>query len=251
MSAGWALPAALALFGCAADPPPPAADPIYFTDTAAEAGLAFRHFNGFSGQYYYVETFGAGAAFLDYDGDHDLDLYLTNGTYLTGLPPDPLPRNHLYQNQGSGTFRDLDDAGADAVVGGDQEKGDVDGAHSRHHRLDEALVTGHIDDGRVLTQKGETQLYGNPPRLLLRRLVGVSPSEPLDQEGLAVVDVAGGTDDGVTHCLSLFRGKKWTFAEVAPPVTEGPSVRYRRSPTVTMDTAPIRSRDRLCCSRRS
>ena len=117
MSAGWALPAALALLGCAADPPLPATDPIYFTDTAAEAGLAFRHFNGFSGQYYYVETFGAGAAFLDYDGDHDLDLYLTNGTYLTGLPPDPLPRNHLYQNQGSGTFRDLDDAGGAADPG--------------------------------------------------------------------------------------------------------------------------------------
>jgi enediyne biosynthesis protein E4 len=117
MSARWALPAALALLGCAADPPPPAANPIYFTDTAAEAGLAFTHFNGFSGQYYYVETFGAGAAFLDYDGDHDLDLYLTNGTYLTGLPPDPLPRNHLYQNQGSGTFRDLDDAGGAADPG--------------------------------------------------------------------------------------------------------------------------------------
>ena len=58
-------------------------------------------------RYYYVETFGAGAAFLDYDGDDRLDLYLANGTYLTGHPPDPPPINRLYRNAGAGTFTDV------------------------------------------------------------------------------------------------------------------------------------------------
>ena len=104
MSTSWPWLAVLALLGgCTAEPPAPTAS-IHFVDVGRDAGLDFTHFNGFSGEYYYVETFGAGAAFLDYDGDWDLDLYLVNGTYLQGLPPDPLPRNHLYQNQGQGTF---------------------------------------------------------------------------------------------------------------------------------------------------
>ena len=104
MNATWRLGAALALCGGCTSDPPPVTNPILFVDAASDAGLDFVHYNGFAGEYYYVETFGAGAAFLDYDGDHDLDLYLVNGTYLTGLPPDPLPLNHLYQNTGQGTF---------------------------------------------------------------------------------------------------------------------------------------------------
>ena len=80
---------------------------MHFADAGADAGIDFVHHNGSSGEYYYVETFGAGAAFLDYDSDGRLDLYLANGTYLTGHPPDQPPVNRLYRNAGAGTFADV------------------------------------------------------------------------------------------------------------------------------------------------
>ena len=79
---------------------------MHFADAGDAAGIDFVHYNGFSGSYYYVETFGAGAAFLDYNGDGRLDLYLANGTYLTGHPPDQPPVNRLYRND-QGTFADV------------------------------------------------------------------------------------------------------------------------------------------------
>ncbi|MDE2740077.1 MAG: CRTAC1 family protein [Gemmatimonadota bacterium] len=101
----WGLALASALCACAPKDPP--APPVHFADASAAAGIDFVHYNGFSGEYYYVETFGAGAAFLDYDGDGRLDLYLANGTYLTGHPPDQPPVNRLYRNAGAGTFADV------------------------------------------------------------------------------------------------------------------------------------------------
>lgn len=78
--------------------------PVQYTEV--DAGLDFEHYNGFSGEYYYVETFGPGSAFFDYDNDGWQDIYLVNGSYLTGLAPDPLPSNRLFRNLGDGTFAD-------------------------------------------------------------------------------------------------------------------------------------------------
>ena len=82
-------------------------DPIQLVDVTQAIGLDFAHYNGFSGEYYYVETFGAGAAFLDVDGDGWLDLYLVNGAPLSGERPDPIPANRLYHNTGAGGFADV------------------------------------------------------------------------------------------------------------------------------------------------
>ncbi|MYF91062.1 MAG: VCBS repeat-containing protein, partial [Gemmatimonadetes bacterium] len=101
----WGLALASTLCACAPKDPP--APPVHFADAGDAAGIDFVHYNGFSGEYYYVETFGAGAAFLDYDGDGRLDLYLANGTYLTGHPPDQPPVNRLYRNAGAGTLADV------------------------------------------------------------------------------------------------------------------------------------------------
>jgi hypothetical protein len=67
-------------------------------ESATVAGLAFRHFNGATGEYYLPEILGAGAALLDYDGDGDLDVLLLQGTRLDGdasrAPLFPLPPGH-------------------------------------------------------------------------------------------------------------------------------------------------------------
>ena len=53
-----------------------------FTEVAADIGLDFVHFNGMSGELYFVEMMGQGLAVLDYDNDGDLDVYFLQGHML-------------------------------------------------------------------------------------------------------------------------------------------------------------------------
>ena len=50
-----------------------------FVDVAEDAGLDFRHTSGAAGDWFLVETMGSGAAFVDYDRDGWLDVYLADG----------------------------------------------------------------------------------------------------------------------------------------------------------------------------
>ena len=79
---------------------------IKFTRVTEEAGIHFQHFNGATGEKYLVETMGGGAAFFDYNNDNYLDIYLVNGVPLIKNNPEVLPTNHLYYNNGDGTFTD-------------------------------------------------------------------------------------------------------------------------------------------------
>ena len=79
----------------------------WFTEVSAQAGIRFKHTDGRSGQRYFLETLGAGAAWFDYDRDGDLDLYFVNGAGLPGAEFDVPPTNALYRNNGDGTFTEV------------------------------------------------------------------------------------------------------------------------------------------------
>jgi len=101
-------------------------DPL-FEDRAKAWGIDFIHFNGMSGDFYFPEIMGSGAALFDYDGDGDLDAFLVQGAMLGGnrldeatFPPrDRPPRSRLYRNDlrpgGEPRFVDVTEAsGVDA-----------------------------------------------------------------------------------------------------------------------------------------
>ena len=89
----------------------PAANDDYFQEIGKEIGLDFVHSIGDNELTNIVESSGAGAAFLDYDQDGYIDLYVCNGTWVKGLSsgdePDKMPENHLYHNRGNGTYEDV------------------------------------------------------------------------------------------------------------------------------------------------
>src|SRR3989440_8521189 len=75
----------------------------------ASSGISWRHVNGRSPEYYLPETTGAGCAFLDYDNDGWMDIYLVNSGKCDFFDPSPPLRNALYRNNRDGTFTDVTD----------------------------------------------------------------------------------------------------------------------------------------------
>jgi hypothetical protein len=81
---------------------------VKFGEVAQQAGLTATTIYGDEHKNrYLLETTGSGAAFIDYDNDGWLDVFLVNGTRLDGLPPSLNATNRLYRNNGNGTFTDV------------------------------------------------------------------------------------------------------------------------------------------------
>ena len=74
---------------------------------AGKSGIIWQHVNGRSAEYYLPETTGAGCAFLDYDNDGWMDIYLVNSGKCDFYDPKPPLRNALYKNNRDGTFTDV------------------------------------------------------------------------------------------------------------------------------------------------
>jgi enediyne biosynthesis protein E4 len=114
----------------------------------ATSGITWKHSNGRSPQYYLPETTGAGCAFLDYDCDGWLDIYLVNSGTCDFFDPKPALRNALYKNNRDGTFADVTDKAG--VPGGGYGMG--------------AAVGDYDNDGfpdLYVTQYGRSILYHN------------------------------------------------------------------------------------------
>ena len=78
----------------------------HFTDVARQAGLhAPVIYGGVEAKKYILEANGCGCAFIDYDNDGWMDIFLLSGTRLEGAPPEAT--NRLYKNNRDGTFTDV------------------------------------------------------------------------------------------------------------------------------------------------
>lgn len=80
-----------------------------FRDMAAASGIRFQRFSDVvPGRFFLPEVMGGGAAWLDYDGDGRLDLYVIDGCRL--WEPDPHQTGHvnrMFRNRGGGRFEEV------------------------------------------------------------------------------------------------------------------------------------------------
>jgi len=120
-----------------------------FVDVAAEAGVTRVTWAGRPGKDHLLDSAGTGAAFLDYDRDGRLDLYIVNGWRLDGARVVERGRNALYRGLPGGRFEDVTDR---AGVGGEGEWGAG------------VAVADYDADGRpdlLVTNFGRNVLYRN------------------------------------------------------------------------------------------
>ncbi|HEX4611333.1 MAG TPA: CRTAC1 family protein, partial [Urbifossiella sp.] len=114
----------------AADPPPtlPPGVRLHFTDATAAAGIRFKHVDGRTEMEYLMDSTGPGAAWIDYDQDGLLDLFLVQGYPVAPPYPAEHPGCQLYRNLGGGRFADVTAAAGVGLVGCGQGAavGDVD-----------------------------------------------------------------------------------------------------------------------------
>lgn len=111
--------AALLCTGLGGCDPRSEATAISFYDVAPAAGVDVRVVSGDPRRWYIVESNGSGAAWLDYDGDGDVDLFVPNGGRLEyqddgrRLEVVHDASSRLYRNDGRMRFTDVTDrAGA-------------------------------------------------------------------------------------------------------------------------------------------
>lgn len=83
-----------------------------FTDVTEASGIIFKYNFGDYTYENILESSGSGITVLDYNNDGWMDLYMLNGTYLEGISDkegkefENTP-NHLYRNNGDGTFTEV------------------------------------------------------------------------------------------------------------------------------------------------
>jgi hypothetical protein len=110
-----------------------------------------------------------------------------------------------------------------AVIRGHGQQCQVQGPGPGHHVADETLMTGHIDHPHRLPLRGEevgeSQIDGQASAFFFRQPVCVDPGESLDQQGLAVIHMSGGSDH--VHAGLLSGGASWVLTILRPTAVSG------------------------------
>jgi hypothetical protein len=84
---------------------------VIFEDVAGKAGIRTLTISGGKEKNYVLEVNGSGVCWFDYNNDGYVDLYMVNGSTLEQLQHKSRApgneHNHLYRNNGNGTFTDV------------------------------------------------------------------------------------------------------------------------------------------------
>jgi len=85
------------------------ANPVTFTDITSESGLdRARNVSGApQNKRFLLEEMGCGVAFIDYDNDGWLDIFLVNGATFDESSQNQRPASYLFRNNRDGTFTDV------------------------------------------------------------------------------------------------------------------------------------------------
>ena len=83
------------------------AKPLFEELSAQSSGILWKHDNAMSPARHLPETLGPGCAFLDYDNDGWMDVYLVNSGPCDFYKPDRPVGNALYRNNRDGPFTDI------------------------------------------------------------------------------------------------------------------------------------------------
>lgn len=81
--------------------------PLFAQVPNSSSGISWVHTNAWSVDHYEPESIGPGCAFLDFDNDGWMDLYLVNSGPCDFWKPEKPIRNALYKNNRDGTFTDV------------------------------------------------------------------------------------------------------------------------------------------------
>ena len=185
----------------ASQTPQAAKSAIRFEDATAKSGIDFIHSFGSRQLGSLLEGTGAGCIWFDYNNDGLPDLYVVNGRPLDDSmhpyplkdKPNPPPHNHLYRNNGDGTFTDVTDK---AGLNPDMYAVAVTAADYDNDGYEDLLVTGY----------GKTILYHNNGNCTF---TDVTAKAGLQVDGWAISSTWLDYDrDG---CVDLFVGRYVKF----------------------------------------
>ncbi len=115
----------------ATNPLPPLLPPglvVNFVDITRKAGIEFQHVDGRTPMEYLMDSTGPGAAWIDYDQDGLLDLFLVQGSPVDPKSPPSVAPSKMFRNLGGGRFQDVTAATGVGHVGCGQgvAVGDID-----------------------------------------------------------------------------------------------------------------------------